>query len=211
MNRLLSFGALAVLLGAASCQRDGEPPSTAAANDGRPPSLSAASKLATPRNDLPGLKNFAKVSDTVWRGEQPTKAGFAHLKSMGVKTIVNLRTSYSDRDDLAGLGLDYVQLDVPPHGFEDHKVLAFLKLATDPDRHPLFVHCKHGADRTGAMVAVYRMLSQSWSRNDALSELPRFGFHRIWVNIRRYVERVDMTDIERRLAETKAPVVERIE
>jgi protein tyrosine phosphatase (PTP) superfamily phosphohydrolase (DUF442 family) len=191
---------------AAACHGDrGSPASPPAAA-----SPSGADRAA-PRNDLPGLANFAKVSDHLWRGEQPSREGFATLKSLGVKTVVNLRTSRSDRADLAGLGLDLVELDVEPHDLDDHEVLAFLKVATDPARQPVFVHCKHGADRTGAMVAAYRMVAQGWAREDAVAELPRFGFHEVWVNIRRYVERVDAGELRRRLADAEPPAVVRVD
>ena len=40
--------------------------------------------FAKPSSDLPGLKNFAKVSDILYRGQQPTAEGMAELKKMGI-------------------------------------------------------------------------------------------------------------------------------
>ncbi|MEI8195437.1 MAG: hypothetical protein WCI73_05970, partial [Phycisphaerae bacterium] len=63
-----------------------------------------------PRHDLPGLSNFAQVSPNLYRGAQPTAEGFRQLKKMGIKTVVNLRAWHTDRDELKGTGLRYVQI-----------------------------------------------------------------------------------------------------
>ena len=63
-----------------------------------------------PRNDLPGLPNFAKVADGLYRGAQPSAEGFRTLTGMGVKTVVNLRWAHSDREMLAGTGLQYLHI-----------------------------------------------------------------------------------------------------
>jgi protein tyrosine/serine phosphatase len=167
--------------------------------------------LASPRGDLPGLSNFAKISDGLWRGAQPDARGFAELKRMGVKTVVNLRTSSSDREALAGLGLDYLELPIEPQDLEVDEVVTFLKVATDPGRQPVFVHCKHGADRTGTVVAMYRIVEQGWPREKALSELDRFGFHEIWANLRIFIHGVDLADVRQKVQAARPPAVERVE
>jgi hypothetical protein len=42
---------------------------------------------------VPGIKNFSQVDSHVYRGAQPTDAGFQYLAGMGVKTVVDLRES----------------------------------------------------------------------------------------------------------------------
>ncbi|MFH1260278.1 MAG: dual specificity protein phosphatase family protein [Elusimicrobiota bacterium] len=128
-------------------------------------------------SNLEGLENFAKVSETLYRGAQPTALGFAELKKMGVKTVVNLRGFHSDKKLLRGLGFKYVHISFKPWHPEDEDIIKFLKVVTNPDNCPIFIHCQHGADRTGTMVAVYRMYVQGWTYEKALSELPKFGFH----------------------------------
>jgi protein tyrosine/serine phosphatase len=61
-----------------------------------------------PREDIKGLKNFAKVSDILYRGAQPTKEGFAELKKLGIKTVINLRAKHSDEELIKGLDLNYL-------------------------------------------------------------------------------------------------------
>lgn len=107
--------------------------------------------------ELPGAGNFWKVSDDLYRGEQPTAEGFREIEKMGIKTDVNLRSFNSDRAELEGTNLDYVHIWSKAWHAEDEDVIAFLKVVADPETHPVFVHCQHGSDRTGMMVAVYRI------------------------------------------------------
>lgn len=74
------------------------------------PQAAPAQEPLTPRQDLPGLTNYAKVSEALHRGAQPTAEGFAELKKMGIKTVVNLRSFHSDRGKLQGTGLQYVHI-----------------------------------------------------------------------------------------------------
>ncbi len=151
----------------------------------------SAKKFAVPRNDINGLKNFAKVSDVLYRGEQPTAEGFAALKKMGVKTVISLRAFHSDRSMLAGLGLYYKRMGIYTWDFKDEYVVNFLKLVTNPKYQPVFVHCQHGADRTGTMCAIYRAAVEGWSMSDAMNEMHNFGFHTIWSNLKKYLESID--------------------
>jgi protein tyrosine phosphatase (PTP) superfamily phosphohydrolase (DUF442 family) len=197
---------VAVVALACGCSR------TAGDQQARGPRPDAApGDLATPTQVAPGLSNFAKVSDGLWRGAQPDARGFAELKKLGVRTVVNLRTSSSDREALAGLGLDYVELPIQPHQLEVDEVVSFLKVATDPARQPVFVHCKHGADRTGTMVAMYRIVEQGWPRERAMAELDRFGFHEIWAHLRDFLAGVDVAVIRQKVRAAPPPAVQRVD
>ncbi len=165
-------------------------------------------ELAHPE-DIPGVANFAKVTDGVWRGAQPTAEGMATLKAMGVRTIVNLRALSSDRDELRGLGLDYVHLPSTALVPDEEVVAAFLKVATDKARRPVFVHCQHGSDRTGVAIAAYRVAVQGWSMEKARRELPRFHFHEVFVPLERYLDSFD-ADRVRAAMERADPEVENV-
>lgn len=158
--------------------------------------------------ELPGLKNFAKVSDALYRGEQPTKEGFRELKKMGVKTVVNLRSFNSDRGELKGTGLQYVHIYCAAWNPEDEDVVAFLKVMADKGNHPVFVHCQHGADRTGMMVASYRMIEQGWSIDEATQEIHNFGFHKLWKDIQKYLKEFNAERMKRLVEAADAPKVD---
>jgi protein tyrosine/serine phosphatase len=171
----------------------------------------AAEKAALPRNDIPGLSNFAKVSDDVYRGAQPEPAGFAELKKMGIKTIVNLRANHSDEQWLKGLGFHYINIPMEANNIGDKQAVAFLKVITDPKYKPYFVHCQHGADRTGTMIALYRMYVQEWPRQKALGELSTYKFHEYFFNLRRYLKKVDLQILGQKVKTAPEPVFEYIQ
>ena len=162
-------------------------------------SVAAAERWAAPL-DLPGAPNLHKVSEELYRGAQPTAEGMRRLKNMGVKTIVNLRLAHSDRDEIEGTGLGYEHIPMEAWNAEDDEVVRFLKIVGDKKRAPIFVHCKHGSDRTGSVSAIYRIVVQGWSKEDAIEEMTRggFGFHREWQNLIRYVRDLDVEEIKRR-------------
>jgi protein tyrosine phosphatase (PTP) superfamily phosphohydrolase (DUF442 family) len=156
--------------------------------------------LAKPRNDIPGLRNLARVDKGLWRSYQPRRRGFEQLKKLGVKTVVSLRMTRSDRKYLEGLGLRYRRIPITPWKANEARLLEVLKIITDPRNQPVHVHCKHGADRTGLVIALYRVVVQGWSKDRALRELSRFGFHSVWKNLKRTLERIDVAAFRKRLA-----------
>jgi protein tyrosine/serine phosphatase len=127
------------------------------------------------------IVRFAQVTPTLYRGGQPeTEADYEMLKSMGIRTIINLR-----RDDTVPveqaiaerLGFRFVNL--PIRGYEYPSVdtvNAALALLDDPSAGPIFLHCKHGKDRTGLVYGLYRVHTQGWSKQQAFDEMLAFGF-----------------------------------
>jgi tyrosine-protein phosphatase SIW14 len=154
------------------------------------------------------IPNFAKVSDTLYRGGKPTARGCGELKKMGVRTIVSLRVLPRGRGRMAGHGFKYNHISFKHVHPELEDVLEFLAIATDQTNHPVFVHCRKGADRTGMMVAAYRMVVQDWPREKAIEEMKRMGFHEINEPIEDFIEDMDVADVRRRLAETAHPKLE---
>jgi len=150
--------------------------------------------------DQPGLKNFHRVSGRLYRGAQPTEDGFRQLKAGGVRTIVNLRSFNSDRDLIGETGLGYEHIYMKAYHPEEEEVVRFLQIVTDEARTPVFVHCKHGSDRTGAMCAVYRIFVQGWSKAEAIKEMTEggFGFHGTFDGLVEFLEKLDVDDIRKR-------------
>ncbi len=124
---------------------------------------------------VPGIGNFVKVDDRVYRGAQPSSAGFRYLVDIGVKTIIDLREadSRSRAEDrlVTSEGLKYINIPMtgltPPTRAQIERILAIL---TDPTSGPVFVHCMRGADRTGAVIASYRIQHDGWDNAHALKE-----------------------------------------
>ncbi|MBN1521321.1 MAG: dual specificity protein phosphatase family protein [Candidatus Aureabacteria bacterium] len=154
---------------------------------------------AEPLKEENGLFNFYKVSDSLYRGAQPEDEGFFELKKMGLKTVINLRTFHSDRKNCDKAGLQYVHITVQAWEGEDKEVVQFLRVVTDKEKQPFFVHCQHGADRTGVMCAVYRIAVQGWSKEEAIKEMTDggYGFHSVWQNLIEYIQNLDIKKIKK--------------
>lgn len=125
------------------------------------------------------LDNVGQLSPTLFRGAQYGVAGLEQLKQMGVTTIISLRPeSLQYKKDAEKLGLKFVHLPLPPLGKPSvEQGLQFLKAATDPANGKVFFHCYHGADRTGAMAAAFRIAHDCWTADQAIAEMYQYRFH----------------------------------
>jgi protein-tyrosine phosphatase len=122
-----------------------------------------------------GIKNFDRVDEHVYRGGQPTEEGFQYLSKIGVRTVIDLREaderSRAEERAVIGAGMTYVNVPMtgltPPTESEVAKLLAIME---DTSGGPVFVHCQHGADRTGAVVAAYHIDHDKWDNAHALKD-----------------------------------------
>ena len=153
-----------------------------------------------------GVPNFHKVSDGLYRSAQPSAEGFRHLKELGIKTVVNLRSFNSDRKEIGRTGLDYQHIYMKAWHPEEKEIVRFLRLVADDSRAPVLVHCQHGADRTGLMCAVYRVAVQNWTKEEALKEMTEGGynFHGVWQNLLKWFNKLEIEGI-RKAAGLNAP------
>lgn len=170
--------------------------------------VSDATAISQPRNDLRGLPNFGQVAPGLYRGARPTPEGFKTLAQMGIKTVVDLEAFHSDRDVLRGSGMQYVQVPCTPIHVPQSQIWAFLRVATDPECQPVFVHCQHGADRTGVMIAAYRRTIDGWSADRAVAEMEKFGHHNVLVTFVPIVRTLDPEKTRQRFPLAVRPAVE---
>lgn len=154
-----------------------------------------------------GIPNFHQVNDHVFRGGQPSDAGWQSLAKLGVKTVVDLRRSdehstASEAEAVAAAGLNYVNVPmkgaVAPTDEQVTKVLALLD-----STEPVFVHCHRGADRTGAVIACYRIAHDGWEPRRALNEAKSLGMRWTQLGLKRYV--MAFQPASRRAAVQKGP------
>ena len=141
-----------------------------------------AQSAAAQKVQLAGLPNFGRISQQLSRGGQPNPTGFEELKKMGIDIVVNLR---HETDEIAReqalvqkQGMQYVSIPWRSKNNPSiEQIVQFLELLrANPDK-KVFVHCEHGAQRTGVMVASYRISHDNWSGEQALHEMEQFGFH----------------------------------
>ncbi|OQX28436.1 MAG: hypothetical protein BWK80_00065 [Desulfobacteraceae bacterium IS3] len=148
-----------------------------------------------------GLPNFFRVSETLYRSAQPSQEGMQTACRLGIKTVINLRSSNSDRDIIKGLDLKPEHIKTRAWNPKIQDVVKFLKIVSVKENGPFLVHCKHGADRTGLMCAMYRIIIQGRDRQQAVDEMLKggFGFHQIWGNIIEFIKNSDIEAIKKEL------------
>ena len=170
---------------------------------------------ASPVAASPGLPNLHRVNSSLYRSAQPTKEGFVFLDAQAslanadrpIKTVVSLRAFNDDAPlvpTVSGLRLEQIRFKTWHP--EDEDVVKFLRIATTPALQPVLVHCQHGSDRTGTMVAIYRIAFEGWTKAQATDEMINggFGFHPMWQNLLRYIEELDVNAIKEQVAKQGA-------
>ena len=125
------------------------------------------------------IENFGKVNDNYYRGSQPDREGFAQLKKLGIKTVIDLRKDYvREAPDLArSAGLKYINIPLKASTpATQEQTQYFLSLVNNPANWPVYVHCKGGRHRTGAMTAIYRITRDGWTADQAYQEMKQYDF-----------------------------------
>ena len=154
------------------------------------------------------LPNLYRVSDGLYRGGQPTDQGLTLLVQLGVRTIVNLRDDDSraraEEAEALRAGLRYFNVPLPTfHSPSSEKVSEILSIISAPENQPVFVHCKRGADRTGTIIAIYRIEYDGWTDGSAKEEAERFGFGFWQFRMKAYL--ADYYRLKRARSEGNAP------
>ena len=139
--------------------------------------LSATAALAG-QDSLP---NFNMVSDQVLRGGQPSDDGFKKLAERGVKTVVDLRwidehSIPHEKQIVEADGMHFVSIPMKGIGAPSlEQVSKALSVLEDHESWPVFVHCRRGSDRTGTVLACYRIAHDHWQNQKALEEAKTYG------------------------------------
>ena len=143
--------------------------------------LSIAQDLDSLEINSKHFKNISQINDSLYRSEQPSKKGFKALESAGIETIINFRRFRNDSSKARGTDLDLVHLPMRTAKLEEADIVEALK-AINLAQKPILIHCWHGSDRTGVVVAAYRIVFEDWSKEKAIAEFRKkeFGYHEKW-------------------------------
>lgn len=116
---------------------------------------------------------------------------------MGITDVLNLRDRHSDEAKAAALGLHLHQIKAEADEITEKDIRSALRLIRQA-RGPVLVHCWHGSDRTGAVCAMYRIVFNDWSKEEALNEMVNggFGYHKIYANIIRLIQGIHVQKIK---------------
>ncbi|HUK42531.1 MAG TPA: hypothetical protein VLX11_15865 [Candidatus Acidoferrales bacterium] len=136
-----------------------------------------ANHTPAPHQKLPGVSNFGQVTPHLFRGASPTDEGYKSLAQMGINIVVDARgDNKGRRDKVTKLGMQYVAMPWHCPFPRDATFAKFLKLIRDNQDKKIFVFCRLGSDRTGMMIAAYRMAEQGWTAREARAEMEAYGF-----------------------------------
>jgi tyrosine-protein phosphatase SIW14 len=146
------------------------------------------------------LKNFYRLDEKVYRSAQPDHQGFQELKAFGIANVLSFRDHHADDKDAKGLRLTLHRVKMEAGEITDDKVIEALRIIKR-SQGPILIHCWHGSDRTGLVSALYRILFQNWSKNEAIEELMKggYGYHSLYRNIPEYIRKVDIESIRQRV------------
>lgn len=148
-----------------------------------------------PAERLDGVPNFGRVTGNLYRGGQPSLDGFNTLRAMGVGMVVNFREesgeTAAEKREVESLGIKYVGIPwSATRRLPTPQVLEFLGLVRANPNIRIFVHCRRGADRTGLMIAAYRISVEHESATQAVTEMHEFHYDWLFLpQLKRYVER----------------------
>jgi tyrosine-protein phosphatase SIW14 len=159
-------------------------------------SVAAGAKRASDAT-ISGVPNFHRVNAGIYRGGQPTAQGWTGLRQLGVRTVIDLRREgeqehsvKAEQQAVEAAGMHYVSVPlkgiVAPSDANISKVLALLESG---ETGPVFVHCREGVDRTGTVIACYRIAHDNWKNQAALDEAKSYGMHWAEVGLKSYVLR----------------------
>ena len=167
------------------------------------PRSAAAQQAAT---DVP-IARFHQVDEHLYRGAQPTTLGLTRLQALGIRTVINIRDERDaavedERRIVESLGMRFVHIPIKDGNIFNwsrripaETVTRFFEaLGYAPG--PVFIHCKRGTDRTGALIAIYRIARNGWDTARALKEANDRGMRPWYRGLRKQIETFDASTIQ---------------
>jgi len=154
--------------------------------------LHASTAISQPSPEYPELPNFHQVNAQLYRGAQPKKDGLKRLAQLGIRTVLNLREenglSGREEGEARAAGLQYFNVPLRRTGRPaDEQIERALAILNRPENQPVFVHCHLGADRTGMVIAIYRITRDGWTSERAKAEANQYGMHPWEMGMKSYI------------------------
>ena len=139
----------------------------------------------------PQVREFGEVAHgAIYRGGQPTDAELAELAGFGIVTVIDLRgdrTVAHEKAAVESLHMQFVHVPLKelaaPTGAEIGKLMTLLETAP----RPIFLHCHYGRDRTGTVVACWRIAHDHWPNGKALREAKAYHLNWVEFGMKRFI------------------------
>lgn len=147
--------------------------------------------------------NFYQISPTVFRSEQPSQEFIPQLQHYKIQNIINLRQSKDDFKILENQSYNIIHIPIRTWAIDREDMLQVMKNIKQIQQRGenVLIHCYHGSDRTGASIAMYRIIFENWTIEQATQEMKHggYGFHSIWKNIEHLFTEENIAWIRQRL------------
>jgi tyrosine-protein phosphatase SIW14 len=144
--------------------------------------------------EAPGVPNFHMVNEHLYRGGQPAAAGWRSLAKLGLKTVIDLRLASEhsiSQEALAVEAAGMIYISQPMAGLAaptNEEILKILAMLDSNEKWPVFIHCRRGADRTGTVIACYRIVHNQWASDEALREARTYGMSRLELGMKHFIQ-----------------------
>lgn len=156
------------------------------------------------------LDNFYKISDKLYRSEQPNAKAVTEYESIGIGTIINLRKHHNDNSEAKTSSITLKHIPMAARNVTQDQILQALTLIKNSEK-PTVIHCWHGSDRTGVIAAAYRMVFQDWSSQQAIDEFENggYGYHEsLFPNLVELLKNLDVKSMQKKLSLLKPDFIE---
>jgi protein tyrosine/serine phosphatase len=144
------------------------------------------------------VKNLHAVDRTLYRSGQPTKKGMKDLDNFGIRTVLNLRNVIDDKREIKGTKIKEIRLPMRAKNLSYQNLIDALCAIENAEK-PVVVHCLHGSDRTGGIVAAYRMYN-GWSKEKAIQEFlqEKYGYNSgLFPNILKLLQSINVEKLKK--------------
>jgi len=133
--------------------------------------------------EFPHIPNLRKVHPWLFRGGQISAKSISTLKDLDIKTVICLRSTgkeiAAEKLMVEEAGLKFISLPMTYLCWPSIELInEFFQIIEKEENRPIYLHCKHGCDRTGMMIAFWRMAQEHWTFSSAYDEMKACGFHR---------------------------------
>ena len=156
------------------------------------------------------LDNFYKISDRLYRSEQPNSKAVSEYESLGIGSILNLRKHHTDNSEAKSSGITLNHIPMAARNANQDQILQALRIIKNSET-PTVIHCWHGSDRTGVVAAAYRMVFQNWSSEQAIDEFENggYGYHEsLFPNLVELLKNLDVKSLQKQLGLLKIEFIE---
>ena len=146
--------------------------------------------------------NLFQIDTDLYRSQQPQPQNLDQIKALGIRTVISFRAFHSDDLVIQAPEIMLIRIPINTWHIKDRHIIAALDAIQQARQNgPVLIHCQHGADRTGLVSAMYRVIYQGWQKEDALKEMTEggYGYHSIWTNIPRYLEQANIQELQQQL------------